>query len=89
MSKSSDFTLRKFDRVSESLLRRLIFLKPRHRRRLIFRQIALRIERRLSAFRRGERQFNAGISEDKIGGGKFFQPETSLAAGVAQLIVRS
>ncbi len=80
--------VRKFDRVGESLLRRRVLLEPRHRRRLIFRQIAFRIERRLPAFRRGERQLNAGIPEYEIGGREFLQPKTSREARVSQLVVR-
>src|SRR5208282_4943174 len=75
-------------RVGESLLRRRVLLEPRHRRRLIFRQVALRIERRLPAFRRGERQLNASIAEYEIGGREFLKPETSRAARVPQLVVR-
>src|SRR6202043_4090224 len=50
--------------------------------------IAFRIERRLPAFRRGERQLNAGILEYEIGGSEFLKPETSRAARVPQLVVR-
>src|ERR1700722_10674442 len=42
--------VRKFDRVGESLLRRRVLLETRHRRCLIFRQIAFRIEGRLPPF---------------------------------------
>jgi hypothetical protein len=80
--------VRKLDRIGQSLLRRRVLLEPRHRRRLIFRQVAFRIERRLPAFRRGERHIDAGIPEHEIGGREFLKPETSRAARVPQLVVR-
>ena len=43
-------------------------------------------DRWLSPFGRSERQINTSISEYKVRGGKFFQPETGLAACVAELI---
>src|SRR5580700_4682060 len=80
--------VRELHRVSESLLRRRVLLEPRHRRGLIFRQIAFRIEWRLPTFRRGQRQLNSSITEYEIRRRELLQPEASLAAGVAQLIMR-
>src|SRR5213075_1151573 len=80
---------RKLYRISESLLRARILFKTRHRRRLIFRQITLWVERWLAAFRRGQGQIGAGVSKHKVRGCKLFQPETSFAAGVTQLVMRS
>src|SRR5271169_4163803 len=80
--------VRKFDRVGESLLGSRVLLEPRHGWRLIFRQIAFWIERRLPAFRRGERKLNASIPEYEIGSREFLKPETSRAACVPQLVVR-
>ncbi len=37
------FHVVKFDRIGKSLLRNRVLLEPRHRRRLIFRQIVFRI----------------------------------------------
>src|SRR5215469_2221861 len=45
--------VRKLYCVSKGFQRPLIFLEPRHCRSLIFRQIALWIDRRLPTFRRG------------------------------------
>ncbi len=54
---------------------------------LIFRQVALRIERRLPALWRGERRVYASVAEHKVRRGEFLKPKTSLAARVAELIV--
>src|SRR6185295_3307210 len=81
------FRVRKLDGMGKSFLCRFILLEPRHRGSLIFWQIALRVDRRLSAFRRGERQLYTGIPEKKIGGREFFEPEPGFATRVAQLIV--
>jgi hypothetical protein len=48
-------------------LREFILLESGHGRRLIFRQIALRIDRALSALGRGERQVDASIFENEMG----------------------
>ena len=80
--------IRKFDGICKVFLRRCIFLEPGHGGRLIFWQIALRIDRWLAAFRGGNRQLNTGVSENEVGSGKFFQPETGFAASVAELVVR-
>src|SRR5262249_43934985 len=42
----------------------------------------------LPTFRRRESEFDAGVFKNKIRCSKLLQPETSLAASVAQLIVR-
>ena len=55
-------------------------LKPRF--------VALRIERRLTAFRRGEHDLGAGVLEHEIRRRQFLEPEACLSAGVAELIVR-
>jgi hypothetical protein len=64
-----------------------ILLKPRHRRSLIFRQIALWIDRGRSSFGRSQRQFDTSVREDKVRGREFLQPEAGFAASVAQLII--
>src|SRR5580698_9824633 len=74
--------------LGKMLLRGLILLEPRHGRRLTFRKIALRIDRWLSTFWRSQRQPYAGVFENKVGCREFLKPETGLAAGVAELIVR-
>ncbi len=82
------FHIRELNRARESSLRRRVLFEPRHRCGLILRQVALRIDGWLSPFGRSERQINTSISEYKVRGGKFFQPETGLATCVAELIVR-
>jgi hypothetical protein len=74
--------------LRQSLLRSRIALKPHHRLGLIFREVALGIDRWLAACGRGERQLHTGISKDEVRGSKLFQPEARLAASVAELIVR-
>jgi hypothetical protein len=74
-------------RLRQLALRPFILLEPRHRRSLILRQIALRIDGRLAAPRRRERQFDARVSEDEIRGRKLFEPKPRLATSVAQSIV--
>jgi hypothetical protein len=41
----------------------------------------------LPRFGGGERQLNTGVSENEVGSGKFFQSETGLAAGIAELVM--
>src|SRR6516225_6836045 len=50
--------------------------------------IALRIERRLAALRRGQHDLGAGFLERVVGGGELLEPEAGLTAGVAELVVR-
>src|SRR5271166_2427723 len=78
----------KLDRLRKAVLCFLILLKPRHRRSLLLRQVALWIDRGLSSFRRSQSQFDTRVPEDKIRGREFLQPNAGFAAGVAQLIVR-
>ncbi len=62
-------------------------LKPRHGRRLVLGQVALRVDRRLAAFGRCERQGHAGVAEHEIGRGTLFEPEAGLASGIAERVV--
>ena len=50
--------------------------------------VALRFERRLTAFRRREHDLSAGVLEHEIRGCQFLEPEACLSAGVAERIMR-
>src|SRR5271157_4356912 len=49
--------------------------------------VALGIERRMAAFRRCERDLDAGVLENVVRGGEFFEPEPSLSSSVTQFVV--
>ncbi len=53
------------------------------------RPVTHRIERWLSAFRRGEGDARTGVLEDVVGRREFLEPKPRLAAGRAKLVVRS
>src|ERR1700719_1481228 len=78
--KVSCLHIRKLHCVCEGLQRPLILLEPYLRRSLIFRQVALWIDRRLPTFRRGQREIDTGISENKVRGRTLFKPKTGFTA---------
>jgi hypothetical protein len=49
--------------------------------------VALGIERRAAAFRRCERDLDAGVLENVVGSSEFFESEARFSSGVTQLIV--
>jgi hypothetical protein len=49
--------------------------------------VALGIERRTAAFRRRERDIDAGVLENVVGGRELFEPESCLSSSVTQLVV--
>jgi hypothetical protein len=61
------FHIRQSDRVRERVLCRRIRLKTGLGGRLIFRPIALWINRRLPSLRLGESQLDAGVPENEVG----------------------
>src|SRR6185369_1291594 len=75
-------------RRSELRLRGGIGFEPVGEVGLKLRLVALRIERRLAALRRGENDLGAGILEHVVGRGELLEPEAGLAAGVAERVVR-
>jgi hypothetical protein len=70
-------------------LRCSIGLEPTREVGLEVRLVALRIERRLAALRRGEHALGASVLEPVIRRGEFLQPEAGLAPCVAELVVGS
>jgi len=68
--------------------RGLIGLKAAGEVGLEVRLVALGVQRRLSALGRGQGDLRAGVRERVVRRRELFQPETSLLAGVAQLVVR-
>src|SRR3954470_17812600 len=80
--------VRQRNRVCQRLLRFFITFEPRHRGGLVLREITLRIDRRLPSSRRRERELNAGVPKHEVRRCKLLQPKPSLAAGLAESIVR-
>ena len=64
-----------------------IRLEPMREFGLEVRLVALRIERRLAALRRGEHDLGASVLEMVIWRGEFLQPEAGLASCIAELVV--
>jgi len=50
--------------------------------------VALRVQRRLAALGRSERDVGAGVLENVIRRGELFEPEAGFLAGIAQLVMR-
>src|SRR5271167_3045992 len=67
--------------------RRCVLLKPDREISTGFGFVALGIERRTAAFRRCERDLDAGVLENVVRGCELFEPESCLASGVAELVV--
>src|SRR5262249_45175865 len=67
----------------------LIALEPLHVLGMVVRSIASRIDGRLTAGRRRQRDIRAGILESVVGRAKFLQPEARLRSIVADPIVRA
>src|SRR5262249_22921627 len=80
--------VRELDGVRQLALRRCILFETSHRGCLILWKITLGIDGRLAAFRRGERQRDASVSEYEVRRRKLFEPEASLSARVPELIMR-
>src|SRR6516162_9359060 len=83
----------RLDAVETKCCRELRFrvrigFEPMRKVGLKVRLVALRIEGRLVALRRGEHNLGAGFFESVVRGGELFEPEARLAAGVAELVVR-
>ena len=64
-----------------------VLLEPEREVGAEFGFVALGIERRPAAFRRCERDLNAGVLENVVGSRELFEPEAGLSSGVAQLVV--
>jgi hypothetical protein len=60
------------DRLRKLFLCSRVLLKPGHFRSLVFRQIALRIDRRLPSLRRRQRQLDLRVAKDEVRCGEFF-----------------
>ena len=76
------------NRCRELRFRACVAFEPARKVGLKVRLVALRIERRLAALRRGKHYLGAGVLERVVGGGELLQPEARLTAGVAELVVR-
>src|ERR1700712_4051113 len=76
------------DGLCQRLLRGCVALEPGHRVGLIFWEIALGIDRWLSAVRRRGGQLHSGTKKHIVGSSEFLEPKAGLAAGVSKLIVR-
>ena len=76
------------NRRGELCIRGHISFKAAGKVGLKFRFVAFRIERRLTAFRRGEHDLGAGVLKHEIRRRQFLEPEAGLSAGVAELVVR-
>ena len=81
------FQIGKFEGLGMSRLCLSILLETRHRVSLILLQIALWIDWRLPAPRRGEGYLRTAVSEDKMESCEFLEPESGLAACITQLVV--
>jgi hypothetical protein len=82
------FHVRQPNGLRKRLLRGRIFFESRLSLGLVLRQITFRIDRRLPALRRRERQLHASVAKDKIRRREFLEPKPSLLACVAQLVMR-
>ena len=67
---------------------RRVLLEPERKLGAELGFVALGVERRPPAFRRCERDLDAGVPENIVGGGELLQPESRFSSGVAQLVMR-
>ena len=74
-------------RVGELRIGRGISAKAVGQLSLIFGQIAFRIEWRLAALRRSERDLRTRILQHIERSGEFFQPETGFLSGITELVM--
>src|SRR5208282_5967000 len=73
----------------ELSFRSSVLLEPEREISTGFGFVTLGIERRPAAFGGCERDLDAGVLENVVGGCEFFKPESCLSPGVAQLVVGS